>query len=41
MGKTDEVLHALCPNTVKWEKSRLLNRESKEEMKAWVDSIVK
>ena len=41
MGKTDEVLHALCPDTVKWEKGRLLNRESKEEMKSWVDSIVK
>lgn len=41
MGKTDEVLHALCPDTVKWEKGKLLNRISEDEMKLWVDSIVR
>ncbi len=40
MGKTDDVLHALCPDSVKWKPGKLLNRASKDEIKSWTDSIL-
>lgn len=39
-GKTDEVLHALCPDTVQWRPCKLLNgRISKEQLSKWVDGL--
>lgn len=39
-GKTDEVLHALCPDTVQWRLCKLLNgRISKEQLSKWVDGL--
>ena len=40
MGKTDDVLHALCPDSVKWKPGKLLNRDSKDEIKSWTASIL-
>ena len=40
MGKTDDVLHAICPDSVKWKPGKLLNRASKDEIKSWTDSIL-
>ena len=40
MGKTDDVLHALCPDSVNWKPGKLLNRASKDEIKSWTDSIL-
>ena len=40
MGKTDDVLHAICPDSVKWKPGELLNRASKDEIKSWTDSIL-
>ena len=40
MGKTDDVLHAICPDYVKWKPGKLLNRASKDEIKSWTDSIL-
>ena len=39
MGKTVEVLKALCPSA-NWEKGKMLNRISDAELKKWLDSIL-
>lgn len=40
MGKTDEVLQALCPDTVSWKPGKLLKSgQSAESMKSWVESL--
>lgn len=39
-GKTDEVLHALCPASVRWKPSRRLSAHvSQAELKAWLQSL--
>ena len=39
-GKTDQVLHALCPDSVDWRPCKLLNgRPSAAQLKKWVDSL--
>ena len=39
-GKTDEVLHALCPDSVSWRPSKLLNgRPSEKELSDWIDNL--
>ena len=38
-GKTDQVLHALCPDSVDWRPCKLLNgRPSAAQLAKWVDS---
>ncbi len=39
MGKTDSVLHALCPDTVQWRSGKLLNMASEKELKDWLASL--
>ena len=40
MGKTDEVLHTLCPETVHWKESKLLNgRISQDTLSDWIDRL--
>ncbi len=36
MGKTDEVLHKLCPSSVKWKPSKLLNCMSEADIQALI-----
>lgn len=38
MGKTVEVLKAFCP-TANWEKGKMLNRVSDQELEFWVKSL--
>ena len=38
MGKTVEVLKSLCP-TANWEKGKMLNRVSEQELNAWLNSL--
>ncbi|EEG75600.1 flavodoxin [[Clostridium] hylemonae] len=38
MGKTVEVLKSLCP-TANWEKGKMLNRVSDQELITWVNSL--
>lgn len=38
MGKTVEVLKTLCP-TANWEKGKMLNRVSDQELEFWVKSL--
>lgn len=38
MGKTVEVLKTLCP-TANWEKGKMLNRVSEQELKTWLNSF--
>ena len=38
MGKTAEVLKSLCP-TANWEKGKMLNRVSDQELETWVNSL--
>ena len=39
-GKTDQVLHALCPDSVDWRPCKLLNgRPSAAQLAKWVDSL--
>lgn len=39
-GRTDEVLHKSCPDTVKWCSCRRLNGNvTKEEIRTWVESL--
>lgn len=38
MGKTVEVLKPLCP-TANWEKGKMLNRVSNQELEIWVNSL--
>lgn len=40
MGKTVEVLKALCPNA-NWEKGKMLNRVSDKELKDWLSQYEK
>jgi len=40
MGKTDEILRALCSETVHWKESKLLNgRISEDPLSDWIDSL--
>lgn len=39
MGDTDQVLHALVPDTVSWKPGKLVNGMSEEALAAWVDSL--
>ena len=39
MGKTEETLHALCPNA-NWGKGKMLNHVSDAELKKWLDGIL-
>ena len=38
MGRTAEVLKALCP-TANWEKGKMLNRVSDQDLQNWVNSL--
>ena len=38
MGKTVEVLKTLCP-TANWEKGKMLNRVSDQELTTWVNGL--
>ncbi|MBS5734745.1 MAG: NAD(P)H-dependent oxidoreductase [Clostridiales bacterium] len=38
MGKTVEVLKTLCP-TANWEKGKILNRLSEQELNTWLNSL--
>ena len=38
MGKTVEMLKPLCP-TANWEKGKMLNRVSDQELETWVNSL--
>ena len=38
MGKTEEMLRALCPNAI-WKKGKMLNQISDTELKKWLDDI--
>lgn len=37
-GKTDSILHALCPNA-NWKPCAVLNRASKDKLAAWVKEL--
>ncbi len=39
MGKTDAVLHKLCPSSVNWKAGKLLNRATEADMKAWINEL--
>ena len=40
VGRTDDVLHALCPDTVAWKPCKLLNgRPSQEALASWVNGL--
>ncbi|WP_139652404.1 flavodoxin [Raoultibacter phocaeensis] len=39
VGRTGEVLRALCPDTVIWRPAKLLNDVSKASLRAWVDGL--
>ena len=39
MGKTEEMLRALCPNAI-WKKGKMLNHVSDAELKKWLDGIL-
>jgi multimeric flavodoxin WrbA len=40
LGKTEEILRALCPDTVIWQPGKLLNgRVSKDELMEWTNSL--
>ena len=39
MGKTEEMLRALCPNAI-WKKGKMLNQISDTELKKWLDDIL-
>ena len=39
LGKTVKVLQEICPDSVKWAGSKMLNRETAESMKKWVESL--
>lgn len=38
MGKTVEILQSLCPNA-NWEKGKMLNRISDQELKDWIKDL--
>lgn len=37
MGKTEEILHKICP--AKWKNGRVLNRASDNDLNKWVDEL--
>ena len=40
LGKTEDVLKAICPNCVLWRPAKLLNgRVEKDTLRKWVDSL--
>lgn len=39
MGKTDAVLHALCPDSVNWKSGKMLNGYDRAQMEAWVKTL--
>lgn len=40
LGKTEKILHGLCPDTVSWKPGKLLKkRDSAEALAAWVESL--
>ena len=39
MGKTEEVLHALCPDSVNWKSGKMLNGYDRAQMEAWVKTL--
>lgn len=39
MGKTEAVLHALCPDSVNWKSSKMLNGYDRAQMEAWVRTL--
>ena len=39
MGKTEAVLHALCPDSVNWESGKMLNGYDRAQMEAWVRTL--
>ena len=39
MGKTDAVLHELCPSSVNLKAGKLLNRATEADMKAWINEL--
>ncbi len=38
-GKTDEILHALCPDTVSWRPAKLLNGMSEQQIADWIEGL--
>ena len=39
MGKTVEVLKALCPDTVKWMPGKMLNGASRQKVSDWLEQL--
>ena len=39
MGKTEAVLHALCPDSVNWKSGKMLNGYDRAQMEAWVRTL--
>lgn len=39
MGKTEAVLHALCPDSVNWKRGKMLNGYDRAQMEAWVRTL--
>lgn len=39
MGKTEAVLHALCPDSANWKSGKMLNGYDRAQMEAWVRTL--
>lgn len=39
MGKTEAVLHELCPDSVNWKSGKMLNGYDRAQMEAWVRTL--
>lgn len=39
MGKTEAVLHVLCPDGVNWKSGKMLNGYDRAQMEAWVRTL--
>lgn len=39
LGKTEDVLKAICPDTVNWLPGKILNRVSNKQLADWVESL--
>lgn len=39
MGKTEAVLHALCPDSENWKSGKMLNGYDRAQMEAWVRTL--
>lgn len=39
MGKTEAVLHVLCPDSVNWKSGKMLNGYDRAQMEAWVRTL--